>query len=293
MLLMTAVGTLFTVASALSGRSAVPIILLILGAVAIIVGVSPLLVRPRRSPLVLVSIGLITLGAFFIGLTIEDVNRLDTLAADQGKPASSATGQSGAPTNTSRATITDEPGVPTNTNQVSVPGGPGVPPTNMNRTSVPVGRDVPPTNTNQVSVTGETGPPKSTSQVSSTTKLQITLPVSGATFPTGCLRVEGTISNLGSGEEVWLMVVVPPGSNSYYPQNGPATVLGDGTWSSRACLGSAGDFDILAVVVKSDSRNAFAAYRDLCNDTGHCPAVHDLWSGVVVMDRISVLAVTE
>lgn len=313
--ILAAIAALFPVASAASalfGWLPVPVILLILSAAAVIAGIFlpflPLVRRSRPGSVMLVSICLITVGAFVGGLTVNKMTTdqarstssvagpfgvssptsTNPVTGEQGAPQASAsevpvTGRSAVPTN-----ATDMP--PTSTNRGPVTDGSGAQRMDTNRGSVAGAPDAPPTSASQTSVAGRP-------EVSSVAKDQVSVevdivtPANGETLSTlpECSAVRGTVSNLEQGDQIWLMVV-PSGSNYYFPQDGPAAMVGASEWSSRACFGSEGPFNILAVIVKADSQNTFVVYRDSCNYNHHCPGVPELWRGVVIVDTVSIQA---
>ena len=100
-------------------------------------------------------------------------------------------------------------------------------------------------------------------------------------------QVKGNYKELSGGQMLWV-VVAPFHTSNYYPQQNPAILQPDGTWSSLTFVGSAGDagraFDILLVLVDAQGQQAFNNYLSDTNQHG----LNGLPPGVTIVDKVTV-----
>jgi len=106
--------------------------------------------------------------------------------------------------------------------------------------------------------------------------VEITSLADGQEVPENVSLVSGTYRNIPTDRELWMVAFV--GAN-YFPQNGPAVLLPDGTWNHGSVrFGGISDFVVYAVLVDAQGAALFQ------NRQG-TPALPD---GALVLDAVNV-----
>ena len=106
--------------------------------------------------------------------------------------------------------------------------------------------------------------------------VEITSLADGQEVPENVSLVSGTYRNIPTDRELWMVVFV--GAN-YFPQNGPAVLLPDGTWNHGSIsFGGIGDFVVYAVLVDAQGALLFENRQGI-------PALPD---GALVLDAVNV-----
>jgi len=106
--------------------------------------------------------------------------------------------------------------------------------------------------------------------------VEITSLADGQEVPENVSLVSGTYRNIPTDRELWMVVFV--GAN-YFPQNGPAVLLPDGTWNHGSVrFGGLSDFVVYAVLVDAQGALLFENRQGI-------PALPD---GALVLDAVNV-----
>ena len=101
------------------------------------------------------------------------------------------------------------------------------------------------------------------------------------------VQVKGNYKGIPAGQTLWV-AVAPFSTPIYYPQQDPAIIQPNGTWTSLTFVGSAADagkaFDILLVLVNQPGKQAFTDYLagNLQNGLNGLPP------GVTIVDKVTV-----
>lgn len=121
-------------------------------------------------------------------------------------------------------------------------------------------------------------------------KVEITFPTEGSKVGISIIA-QGTASNIPQGENLWLLVNVS-GINGYYPQDGPITVLSDGTWNASVAIGGPNDagrpFVLLAALADQEGEATLEQYIKLGHASHLFPAI-PLPKGVQVISLVHVV----
>jgi hypothetical protein len=121
-------------------------------------------------------------------------------------------------------------------------------------------------------------------------QVHIVSPSPGAQVP-AAVAVRGTSAHLGTGQVIWVFTINPGGS-SLNPQPRPAAVGCDGSWSSPAFVGGAGDagkqFQILVAVADPAAAAAITAYLANAQRAGSYPGMAGLPTGARLDGQLTV-----
>ncbi len=100
-------------------------------------------------------------------------------------------------------------------------------------------------------------------------------------------QVLGRYKEIPAGQTLWVMVA-PYKVSLYFPQQGPAVIQPNGTWSSLTFVGGPTDsghaFDIFLVLVDQRGQQRLAAYLASNNQSG----MNGLPPGVTIVDKVTV-----
>ena len=100
-------------------------------------------------------------------------------------------------------------------------------------------------------------------------------------------QVKGNYKEIPAGLTLWV-VVAPFRKQIYFPQQNPAILQPNGTWSSLTFVGSTPDagrgFDILLVLVDQRGQLAFDQYLVGSNQNG----LNGLPAGATIVDKVTV-----
>lgn len=123
-----------------------------------------------------------------------------------------------------------------------------------------------------------------------TTKIETTYPYDGATVEISEM-IQGTSQGIPEGHVIWV-VVYSYDSDCYYPQNNPADIQADGSWSSLAIIGIGEDvskrFDIIIVLADERAQDIFNTYITQAIRNESWPGLESLPEGVTIYARILV-----
>jgi hypothetical protein len=100
-------------------------------------------------------------------------------------------------------------------------------------------------------------------------------------------QVSGSYKEIPAGQTLWV-VVAPFSASQYVPQQSPAVIQPNGTWSSLTFIGSPADagraFDVFLVLANQQGQQAFAAYLAGQAQTG----LRGLPPGATIVDKVTV-----
>ena len=100
-------------------------------------------------------------------------------------------------------------------------------------------------------------------------------------------QVLGSYKQIPAGQTLWV-VVAPFSTSQYFPQQSPAVIQPNGTWSSLTFIGSPADagraFDIFLVLANQQGQQALMAY--LAGQTQN--GLSNLPPGATVVDKVTV-----
>jgi hypothetical protein len=100
-------------------------------------------------------------------------------------------------------------------------------------------------------------------------------------------QVMGSYKEIPAGQTLWV-VVAPYSSSLYFPQQSPAVIQPNGTWSSLTFIGSPVDaghaFDIFLVLVNQKGQQVFVTY--LAGQTQN--GLSSLPPGATIVDKVTI-----
>lgn len=122
--------------------------------------------------------------------------------------------------------------------------------------------------------------------------VRVTYPDDGGAVEQGEV-VRGTSRNVPAGQKIWVVIYIPR-VGRYYPQNNPAAVQPDGSWSSPTTFGGPGSkdkglkFEVQALTADGAAQAAFQSYLRGARDKSDYPGMEQPPEGATLQHSVTV-----